>query len=320
MDSVMTIDNVIDYFKAENDSEIEKTETLTSKKEEDNVDSIRNLNLETEEIEEEVEDVNSEAEEEEVENSETEIKEQVEDDGSKVERKETEVEMDVDKVEAVDKEQLGLEEELVENSSHQNDNEKGGEKMSKQEFEKIQCGCAEKQQVDGEATVEFCCTQVVPGNLEIVDAVGDPIDEILADNLQITFEPKLECCIKAGMLDCPQGGGQVPVDELRLIGCIQYAIGTTIGVISGPQDRPVDVGVVPAGCKSTVCVNELICCNERDTLTCPDALDFSQIAVNFNNAEVVECPEGVDEPDKKIIRFTGNFVFPPAIVGGCPII
>ncbi|ADL11620.1 hypothetical protein [Acetohalobium arabaticum] len=156
--------------------------------------------------------------------------------------------------------------------------------------------------------VPFCCVQVVPGNLEVVE------DRLEAEDLKMTFTPKLECCIKEEDLSCIADNVSCSIDGevLRLVGCIEYAISTINGTpdpvrgdfsTEAPQQNSADVS-----CKSTVCVNEIICCGQD--LECPDDLDLNEITVNFEDAKVKDCPKWADEPDKKIIKFTGKFRLP----------
>ncbi|ADL11621.1 hypothetical protein Acear_0070 [Acetohalobium arabaticum DSM 5501] len=267
----MTADNVLEYFRAEDDSEAsteEEVEITVFSAEDNSDDSLGDFNLAAEEIGEQVEDDETEIEAEEV-------------------------------------------EEQVENSSQQDKNKKGGENMEEQEVN-LQHGSD-----DFAAEVPFCCVQVVPGNLEVIE------DRLEAEDLKMTFTPKLECCIKEEMLECTANGANCQIDGkvVRLVGCIEYAISTINDIpdpirgefsTEAPQQNSADVS-----CKSTVCVNEIICCCERDESTLIDTdlcddLDslLDNIEVKFKAAKVKDCPKWADEPDKKIIKFTGKFKLP----------
>ena len=70
--------------------------------------------------------------------------------------------------------------------------------------------------------VPFCCVQVVPCNLEVDEC------KLKADDLEITFTPKLRFCVDEEVITCNVNGAecQVEAEVLRLVGCIQYAIST----------------------------------------------------------------------------------------------
>jgi len=173
--------------------------------------------------------------------------------------------------------------------------------------------------------VPFCCVQVVPGNLEIDE------NELIADNIELTFTQKLSCCKNREDIMCNIGGMmcEINAEVIKLVGCIEYALSTEDGhdPISGIDGTE----AVAACCSSTVCVDNVICCAESG-IECPEDLDAvlreNPITFVLNDAEVKECPDdanlrGVFDcnntcSDKKLIKFTGKFILPDICVPAPP--
>ena len=169
--------------------------------------------------------------------------------------------------------------------------------------------------------VSFCCVQVVPGNLEIDE------NELIADNIELTFTPKLSCCKNRENIMCNIGGMmcEISAEVIKLVGCIEYALSTEDGhdPISGIDGAE----AVAACCSSIVCVDSVICCAES-SIGCPEdleaALRENPITYVLNDAEVEECPDNANLrgrsesnnicSDKKLIKFTGKFILPDICV------
>ncbi|MFW5986478.1 MAG: hypothetical protein ACOCQH_03850 [Halanaerobiales bacterium] len=154
---------------------------------------------------------------------------------------------------------------------------------------------SESCQRGGKNKIPFCCVQVVPGNLEIDE------DKLKKDDLEITFTPKLECCVTRDVVICSIGGTtcEIEANVMRLVGCIEYALSTLDN--SDPISGQCGNEAVAACCSSTVCVNQAVLCSLEE-IECPENMSPCQIKAKLNDAVVEECE------DKKIIKFTGKFI------------
>ncbi|MGM0472241.1 MAG: hypothetical protein ACQEQI_08180 [Bacillota bacterium] len=147
--------------------------------------------------------------------------------------------------------------------------------------------------------VSFCCLQIVPASLEV--------DNLTAEDLEITFTPRLRCCQSTEEVSCFQTA-EIELSVIKLVGCIDYAISTIEGGILG------DFGseTVDLCCSSTVCVNNIICVAD-DEFSCPDnlteELEINPITVELDGVTVEDCPAS-NQSDKQIIKFRGQFTLP----------